>query len=213
MLADGGLQMRSSEWLPLNHFFCFSLHLLNCLHLDPWVFLGFALPVLSLIPVKGRKAAAGGCSAAGLGQPTMERHQEKAQKTFYWYISAWEILHFAFNWPYNTKKQVLLLILKTLNSYTHTKTDCCPHCVSSKLDPKLVQLNGNINRLYTGSSRTRTSQNRSPRAETTFGLHCILAHTHKKTISFMQSLFCLYFLNKLFYDTFPVFSENYQSKM
>lgn len=125
------------------------------------------------------------------------------QKVFYWYISVWELPHFAFNWPYKTKKQVILLILKTLNSYSHTKTDHCSHCIASKFDPKLVQLNGNINKLYTRSSRTWSSQNRSPCAERTFGLHCTL--TSKKSISFMQSLTCLHFLRKFLqhFSCFP----------
>lgn len=120
------------------------LHL-KCLNLNLWLLLILVFPGLLPIPPKVRKWAASGCLAAGLGLLTTEWHQEKAQKTFYWYISVWEIPHFAFNWPYKLKKQVFFLILKTLNSYSCTEIDYCSHCILSKLNLKLAQLNGSIN--------------------------------------------------------------------
>lgn len=53
-----------SEWLPLHHLVPLQLcvpplHLLNCVYLDPWVFLGFALLILYPILLRGSEQVTG----------------------------------------------------------------------------------------------------------------------------------------------------------
>lgn len=69
---------RVCRWAVVIAFFIFFLQLLNCLFLDPQVFLAFALLILSPIPaVGGCKRGAGGCFVAGRGQSIPLCHQRK----------------------------------------------------------------------------------------------------------------------------------------
>lgn len=92
-------------------FFFSSLHLLNSLHLNPHNFLGFALPVLSPTPLRGRKQAIGRCVAAGLGQLTKgtERHLTGKSVSEEYPI----LTSTAFT---KLRKQVLLIFSKALNN-------------------------------------------------------------------------------------------------
>jgi len=59
----------------------FSFTLLNCLYLDPQVFVTFALQILSPILLGRVSKGSGGCLAAGRGQPTTFA---QTHHMFYW---------------------------------------------------------------------------------------------------------------------------------